>query len=149
MADSSYAAVANDLKTLLDTVFAPEGIEAIHDNLHAALGEASPVLGIAPMRDTPKPGQEVTEEHWVEVKFFDRWKKEITPATVIDPRIIAAKADRFKNAVRENNNPGTGQVWFYKITNVDYPNDPTGNKSRFIATVLAYGNNVALIETTG
>ena len=44
---------------------------------------------------------------------------------------------------------GTTTLWYMTVTSVDYPKDPTGNKSRFEATVRAYGQNTALTETIG
>jgi hypothetical protein len=151
MADSPFEVVALSLKQIIDTEFAPEGITAIFDNIHEALGQTRVTVGIAPVEDVPRAGNAVVQETWVEVRFFDLWKREIDPGTVINPTRITAFAERFRRAVRSSQatDPGTGQVWYFDVTRIQYPNDPTGNKSRFVATIRAFGNNSALVETTG
>lgn len=145
-----YETVATAVKAIIDTEFAAEGVVAIHDNLHPALGTKRVSVGIAPVYETPRPGNMIVQETWIEVRFYDIWKKEITPETVVDPRKIAGYADRFRRAVMAARvTAGTDQVWFFDVMRVDYPNDPNGNKTRFVASVRAFGNNDALIETSG
>lgn len=146
-APSAYEAVATALKTIIDAEFTPEGVVAIHDNLHPALGQTKVWCGISPSYEAINARINVAQETWLEVKFYNMWKQEISPDTVVDPRIITALAERFRNAVRSQRVAGDGQVWYFDVTRVDYPNDPTGNKSRFVATVRAWGNNTGLVET--
>lgn len=149
MADSPYEVVAIALKDVIDTEFAAEKVVAVHDNLHEALGQKRMAAGIAPVEDVVNQRNAVVQETWAEVKFYDIWKKEISPDTVVNPLKITAYAERFRNALRAARvlDPGTGQLWYFDVTRIQYPNDPTGNKSRFVATVRAYGNNSGLVET--
>lgn len=150
MAGSAYEVVATALKTIIDAEFAAEGFTAIYDNLHESLGRFRVDIGIAPTEDTVNGRDALVQETWVEVRFYNFWTDEISPDTVVDPRVIAAYAERFRDAVRraKASDPGTGQVWYFDIRRITYPNDPTGNKSRFHATVRAFGNNAALLETS-
>ncbi len=148
---SAYEVIANGLKQIIDAEFAPEGIVASHDNLHESLGRDRRECGIAPIEDAVPMSAGLTLEAFVEVRFYDFWKQEITPTTAIDPRIIANYAERFRRAVKANsgNTPGLGILWFFDVKRVQYPNDPTGNKTRFHAQVKGQGNNSGLVETTG
>ena len=38
--------------------------------------------------------------------------------------------------------------WFYHVTGTSYPEDPTGNQTRFEMEVLAKGWNSGLVETS-
>lgn len=144
-----YGQLALILKTVLDTEFADLEIDAQHDNLHESLGIGKRAVGIAPMRDVPVDRNAVAQHTYAEVKFFDRWDPKIDPGQKVDPREITQKAERFRDALRRTRatDPGTGEVWFFEILSVEYPNDPTGNKTRFSARVRAWGNNGGLIET--
>lgn len=147
---SPYETLADALKIIIDAEFAPETVVAIHDNLHPALGTKRVSVGIAPTYEAARNGNMAVQETWLEVRFYDIWKKEITPETVVDPRKITAYADRFRKAVRAARvTAGNDQVWFFDVMRVDYPNDPNGNKSRFTATVRAFGHNDGLVETSG
>lgn len=148
---SAFAQIAEAIKPVFDATFAPEGFVLTFDNLHPALGRKRAYAGIAPATDRMRPGAAVVQETLVEIRLYLKWKEEINPETTIDPRVIAGYAERLRNALRaaRTTDPGTGLVWYFDVTNVDYPDDPTGNKTRFHATIRAYGNNSGLVETTG
>jgi len=146
---SAYEQVATQLKTIIDTEFSADGITAIFDNLHESLGRDRVECGIAPIEDVMMERNGIVQETWVEVKMYDLWTQEISPTTLVDPSAITNKAERFRRAVRAANDAGTGVLWYFDVVRVQYPNDPTGNKTRFVARVKAFGNNAGIIETTG
>lgn len=143
-----YAIAANALEQIINLEFADEGTVAVHDHLHAALGQKKRECGISPMRETPNPRNRVAQETWLEVRYYDIWRKEITPTTRIDPRIVTDKAERLRAAINNATINASGEMWFLNVENCEYPDDPTGNKSRFHMTIRAWGNNAALVETT-
>lgn len=150
MANSPFESVANALKDIIDNEFAPEGYKVIFDNLHESLGRQAVAVGVAPMEEAPW-NDALALEIWVEVRFYDLWKQEISPDTVVNPTRITAFAERLRDAVRRYNKDyfGTSRLWFFDLQRIQYPNDPTGNKTRFHATIRAYGNNAGLVETSG
>lgn len=147
---SAYLTVATALQQIIATEFAPEGFTAIRDNLHESLGRYRTDIGIAPVDDFPRDSNELVKETVVEVRFYDLWTQEISPDTVVDPARITGFARRLEDAVRVANatDPGTGEVWYFAIRRTTFPNDPTGNKTRFHMTIRSFGNNAGLIETT-
>ena len=148
MAASPYQNVAEALELVINAEFTPEGIIAQHDNLHGALGQTRPWVGIAPSYEQPNGRNMLALEIWLEVKYYDLWKQEIDPQASVDPRVISAKAERLRRACQNANATfGDNQVWYFDVMRVEYPNDPTGNKSRFVATIKAWGANSALVET--
>lgn len=151
MADSAYEAVATAIKTVFEAEFSTEGFVMVFDNLHESLGRHRVDVGVAPVADEVNLRNAVVQETWVEVKFYDLWTQEINPDTVVNPVRITAFAERFRDSLRRARatDPGTGQVWYFDVRRIAYPNDPTGNKTRFVATIRAFGNNSNLVETTG
>lgn len=149
--ESAFETVATAVKEAFETEFAVEGFKMQFDNIHEALGRDRVAVGIAPMEERANLGNRIVSEHWMEVRFFGLWTDEITPETVVNPFKVTGYADRFKRAlhVLDRQEPGTDLVWYFDVDRVTYPNDPTGNKSRFVAVIRAFGNNSNLLETSG
>jgi hypothetical protein len=150
MADPSpFLTVATALQAIIAAEFADEQFTAILDNLHESLGRERVDIGIAPTEDYPRESNELTQETLVEIRFYDLWTQEISPETVVDPSQITGYAERLKSAIRvaEAQEAGTSEVWYFTVRRTTYPNDPTGNKTRFHMQVRAFGNNAGLTET--
>lgn len=149
MADSPFETVALGVIDIFNAEFAAEGFQMVADDLHESMGRRRVDVAIAPSEDVRMSGNALVQETWVEVKFYDLWSEKIDPATVVNPFKITAYAERFRRALqRSATDPATGMVWYFDVMRIQYPRDPTGNKSRFVATIRAYGNNSALVETT-
>lgn len=150
MADSPFEAVATAIIAVFNAEFAPEGFTMIPDNLHESLGRTRVAVGVAPVEDIVNQANNVLQETFAEVRFMGLWKQEIKPDTQVNPFTVTAYAERFRDAIRRTKatDPGTGQVWYFDVRRVWYPNDPTGNKTRFYMTLRAFGNNAGLVETS-
>lgn len=146
---SPYSTVATALQQIINTEFAPEGFVAIKDRIHESLGRERTEIGIAPIEEFPREGNAITQETSVEIRFYDVWSDEIDPSTMIDPTRITGYAERLRSAIRRSqaSDPATGSVWFFQVGRTQYPEDPTGNNTRFHMNVRALGNNSALVET--
>lgn len=143
-----FVEAATILKTIFDEEFSSEGFVMIFDNLHPAMGRKRVDVGVAPTEERPMSRDYYAQETWMEVRFYDLWKEEIDPATLVNPTRITDFAYRFRDAIRRHTEPGTGNMWYFNVERTEYPDDPTGNKTRFHMTIVAYGNNNALVETT-
>lgn len=150
MASSAFEQAADAIKEEFDLEFAPEHFVLDYDNLHESLGRDGVYAGIAPTEDEAQRDKRLVQSTWVEVRFYDLWTDEIEPTTAIDPRRITQFAERFRDVIRRanDNTAGTSALWFFDVDRIQYPNDPTGNKSRFVATIRCMGNNNNLIETS-
>lgn len=144
-----YSQIADALKAIIDAEFAAESYTAIHDNLHPAVGSEGTRIGIAPEEETPRVGNMLQQDTAITVKFYRRWDPDVDPLKKVDPRPITVFAERFRRAIQAAQTPGNNRVWYFNLVRVRYPNDPVGNKTRFEADLVAYGNNSALVETTG
>lgn len=144
-----YAVAATALKQIIDGEFAAESIVAIHDNIHESLGEDRITVGIAPTREATLPNNTLVTAQVIEVRFYDLWDKEVDPEQSINPMRITGFANRLKRAIQQSRVSfnGGNEVWYFDWLTTEYPNDPTGNKTRFHMTVRGQGDNTALIET--
>lgn len=147
MSDSAFQEIAEAVIATFEAEFAAEGFKMIPDRLHESLGRYRVDVGISPTEEAPTIRDRNTENHYVLVQFYDLWDEKIDPTTQVNPYKITAYAERFKRALRDSQDPGTGRVWYFDVDRILFPNDPTGNKSRFEMTIRAWGGNSNLIET--
>ena len=144
-----YSEAANALFDIITDEFAPEGFRVLHDNLHPAVGAEGTRIGIAPEAEVPVTTNLIVNDIRIVVKFHGRFNGEVDPNMRVDPRKVTNYAERFRRAIQRANSLGTQGVWFWNLVSVQYPDDPTGNKTRFWATIVAKGQNSALVETFG
>lgn len=137
------------LITVVNTTFAPEGWVALADRISDSLGHKGTKIGVTVERLNPSPGRYIVQEIELSVRFYGYYEKKVDPTQRVDPTRVEGYAYRFQQAVENDDAAGTDKVWYYNVAGIEFPDDPTGNKTRFVARVIAYGNNPALIETTG
>jgi hypothetical protein len=135
------------LMTALETEFKTEGFPVRGDKLHGSLGSEGTVIGVSPLQSSPWNRDNDVVEVEVLVQFYGKYELKVEPTQAVDPTIIESYAERFRRMVRTAD-PKTAGAWFFKLAKLKYPPDPTGNISRFEATLISYGSNSALIETS-
>jgi hypothetical protein len=127
--------------------FAAEQFPVMDDKLHASLGEARTVLGVFPERSVSNSNDKYMTQFELVVQFYGKYNLEVNREETVSPSTIESFAERFRQSIREGVDPRTGQVWYFDLQRINYPDDPTGNKTRFEAFITARGNNSALLET--
>lgn len=150
MAVDPFTIISTAIIDAFNAEFAAEGFVMIPDRLHESLGRRRVDVGVSPTEDAPNMRNRIAEEMYVEVQFYGLWDESIDPETQVDPSVVTGYAARLKEALRtaRAQDPGTAAVWFFDVDRTRYPNDPTGNKTRFEMTIRAWGNNQNLVETT-
>lgn len=137
------------IKAALEAEFASEGFPVYDDRLHESVGgDGKTRIATSPIRSTPMASNKLVLIHEILVQFYGKWNKEVEPLQRVDPARIENFAERFRRAM-QSSDPRDPLAWYFDVREVAYPNDPTGNKTRFEARVAVMGNNTALIETTG
>jgi hypothetical protein len=148
---SQYELAADALKQIIDAEFEPEGWEAEHDQLHPSVGHERTRIGVAIDNESPNPRIHVERRVYIEIRFYLQYDRQINPEQAVDPRLTANAAERLRRAIQANQATpdGDDKLWWFSEVDCRYPEDPTGNKTRFTMRVEAHGNNTGLIETTG
>jgi hypothetical protein len=131
----------------LDAEFAPEGITFASDKMHPAMGLDGPVGAIYPDAEVPRGGREIEAVNTAYVQVFAKWEKQVDPAQVFDPSLVEGWAARLQVALKAVQDVQTATTWFFTVKQIDYLDDPTGNRSRFLARVQGSGQNQNLLET--
>lgn len=137
------------LIAVLNAEFNPEEVVFADDKLHESMGSKGAVGAVYPNYEEQMFNNADVTTPFVTVQYYDRYNLQIDPAQSVDPTIIETKAERFKRALQGANPGGSAVQWYPLIIRIDFPDDPTGNKTRFEATVRGHAQNTALIETTG
>jgi hypothetical protein len=143
---SAYSIAANALYAICEATF-PD-VPVVHDKVHEAVGYKGARIGIAPIRQPMNARNKLVQETWIEIRFMGAWNKEVTPDQQVDPRTVAEQAELLMAAIRQTDVTVSGEMWYFNVEQIDYPDDPTGNKTRFYMTLRAWGNNSSLVETT-
>lgn len=133
------------IKGLLETTF--PGVPIRDDKLHGSLGAQGAVIGTSPIRARPWNRDAAVQDTEVLVQFYNKYTLKVDPTQAVDPAIVEDLADKFRLALK-GGYKGSGAVWYFMLVDITYPDDPTGNKTRFEARVVAKGNNDSLIETS-
>jgi hypothetical protein len=138
------------IKAALDVEFAtelPGGF--ISDKLDESLGWDGNYGAIYPAQEEPQPEHAEVWDATVVVQLYGAYVKKVDPHQVVDPATVENWAERLKRALRTASHGTTQYMWYFNVVLIDYPDDPTGNKSRLEAVIVASSRNSAIWETTG
>lgn len=134
------------VKAIVSTEFAADGLSVRDDKLHASLGHAGPVAAIYP--ELEKPGEAgIDQVMLVVVQLFRRYDLQIDPEQRVDPALIEGWVHRLQTAFAAAADPMTQGIWYFNVAAVEYPDDPTENKSRAVLAIEGYGNGPRMVET--
>jgi hypothetical protein len=138
------------LIALLEAEFDADGVEVRSDRLLDAQAQDRAMAGVYPGSAGENGRDGLVLDTTIYVQIFRQWDNNLDPEQIVDPTAIEEWAERLRRAVRADIdvNPGDEHLWFFRITKVDYPPDPSGNISRLLATIVTFAQNPALVETT-
>jgi hypothetical protein len=143
--DSPAKQLASELRAVLEGEFNGEGITVYDDKLLVASGENAAQIGIYPEGEEEYPGNANALLVTVNVQVYNSWSSEWAndPDQHVDPSTIADWADRFRRAVKTHNatRGRVDNLWYFRVTRIQYGDDPTGNRTRFEATVIGVADN--------
>ena len=124
---------------------------AVHDGrLPRLMGADGNHAGVSPEAQSPSFASQLDQQTSVLVQFYMKYEKSrpIDPLLVQSPAPVEEAVQKFQEAVQDAIGTGsTGARWFYTITDIAYPNDPLGQKTRAEIRVVARGTNPAITET--
>ena len=140
---SPATAARTTLITLLTTEFGADNFVVRADKLDKSLGFDGAVSCVCPLRERPNSRARLELQTTIQVQLFGHWDPQTDPNEIVDPTTVEAWADRFRTMIGGYTQTGTSRVWWFQLDEIVYENDPTGNCTRFCATVIARGDNPA------
>lgn len=136
--------------TIVQTEFAPEAIPVRSDKLHDSVGHDGSVAAVYP--DAEAAGESgIHQNILVYVQVYGRYDLEIDPNQTVDPAKIEGWSWRLQRRIQQTPDLGqidtNSQLWYFNVVAINYPDDPTGNKTRFIMALEGYSPLGSLVET--
>ncbi len=133
------------LTTLIGTEFAADAVILRADRLHTSIGsDGNHYCGISPMGEAESGDNAGLWTGQLIVQMYRGFDPQIDPQQEVDPLTIEIWAERLRVASKNNSSVNTDTCWYFRLTEFTYPPDPTGNMTRFHASVLAFGNNTSM-----
>lgn len=142
-----YSILAEAIEVVLATEFSDIAyLNIVHDRLHESVGhDGKTWVGISPVSERTRG---IDMYQTVLVQFYSPFTPDVDPWQQVDPRPMTNKAERLRVALSRARVIGQPEVWFFDVDDTVYPNDATGNKTKFEMTITGRGQNSALVETT-
>lgn len=134
--------------------FAAESIAFKPGKLHESKGREGHIGAVYPGVTRVPANNEFIIEPSAYIQLFHKWTATVDPDRVNDPTIIEEWAERIRRALHADGSEGADgaadeHLWYYSVTNVAYPPDPSGQITRLLVTVMGKGSNPALVTAAG
>jgi hypothetical protein len=127
------------IKTVIETEFTTEGWTVTDDKLGRSTGmDGQTHVATSPIRSYEDRRRVIQLNIEVLLQVFLPYE--------VDPSVIEGYGDRIRAAFGPNSSGNTGDMWGFRVTEISYPDDPTGNKTRLEAQILGYANNEAALS---
>lgn len=135
------------VKARVESEFTAEGFEVADDKLTRAAGkDGEAELAVYPETTNNDYARANVLEVRVVLQLYLAYTAEPDENIVVDPTVIEEHADRLRRAFAGPDGIGASRdFWFLVIERIEFPDDPTGNKSRLEAHFLAKCDNPALL----
>jgi hypothetical protein len=137
--------VRASVKAAILAEFAAEGITCEDDKLDSSLGQGKSRAACWPVREKEWASDANALETEVCIQVFAAYDPQINPEQAVDPAAIEGWADRLKIRLKAYRDVGDQYCWYFRVLEIEYLDDPTGNKTRFEMRVLGYGSNSAAL----
>lgn len=131
---------------LIEDEFALDSGTVKNDKLPRAAGkDGADEIATSPENAYPHQGNWTQLVVRARVQFYMGYDATPDEYISVDPAIIEAKGDQFRRALEGNQSGNSPDFWYLNLISLDYPDDPTGNKTRFEAVVEGRCNNPAFL----
>lgn len=132
------------VKSVIEAAFSAEGWTVESTKLLRAAGrDGRNRVATSPL-DSPEDSRVVVQLNVrVLLQVYLAFDDDLDENRVVDPSVIEGYADRIRTAMGAGSAGSGNDLWGLRVQRIDFPDDPTGHKTRLEATILGYGNNQA------
>lgn len=140
------------VKAIIAAVYTAEGWTAGDDKFGRSkgMGEAhgTASISVTPDYERERFGKAYILDLGILVQFYLGYDAEPDETISRDSTIIEGYADRLRAAFAgAGSRVDVGDAWYLRLTGIEYPEDPTGNKTRFEATIVGEATNAAALPS--
>lgn len=134
------------VKEVVEAEFAAENYTVEDDKLPRAAGrDGEARLACYPDREVESFQDVNVLEIEVVLQVYLAYEAVPDETIARDPAEIEAVAARLRDAFQTESNGANPDFWFLRLSNIDYPDDPTGNRTRLEARFIARAQNTAAL----
>lgn len=134
------------IKTAIETEFASEGFKVENTKLLRAAGsDGRTRLATSPVTSRENDRVAVRLDVEVVLQFYLAFDATPDENRTVDPSVIEGYADRVRTALAPSSAMATANLWGLRVTRVDFPDDPDGQKTRLEATIAGFADNKAAL----
>lgn len=131
---------------IAEVVLADFGVTVEHDRYPRAAGkDGERAVGVSSTRAGEMPRQVNVLVVEAELQWYEAYTAEPDEFIVVDPREIEATGGALRRAFADTSGGDSNDLWYLRLTRIEYPVDPTGNKSRLEAHFTAWAHNTAAL----
>ena len=132
------------VKEVIEDTFDTEGFTVSDDKLTRAAGmNGEAELAVYPELTSEDPDNVEHGVATVVLQLYCAYTAEPDETIVVDPGIIEGYADRIRTAFQSASGGNNPDLWWLRCVRIEFPDDPTGNKSRLEAIIEGHGQNRA------
>lgn len=151
MASPMTAARAR-VKEIVEAVYSTEGWTAGDDRFGRSKGKDlatdQAAISVTPDYERERPAKAYLLDLGITVQFYLGFAAEPDENIERDSTVIEGYADRFRAAFAgAGARVDDGDAWYLRLTSIEYPVDPTGNKTRFEALITGEATNRAALPS--
>lgn len=143
---SAATTVRERVIEIVEDEFSEEEITVANDKLTRAAGQNGSIeAAVYPEAEYERPGRVIELVVPVVLQLYLPYDANPDETIVVDPATIEGYAERLRTAFQTQSSGNTADMWFLRLTRIDYPDDPTGNKSRLEAQIEGHASNYASV----
>lgn len=132
------------VKEVVEAEFTPEGFTVEDDKLGRSAGmDGRNRLATSPEAAEEDPRNVQMLVVPVTLQIYLAYDATPDSDIAVDPSVIEGYGGRLRSAFRTASSGATNDLWFLRLRRIDYPDDPTGNKSRLEALIEGRAENAA------
>jgi hypothetical protein len=140
---SAETNVRNAVIDIVENEFSSEGWTVAHDKLGRSAGKDGDAFACSPERSGENPRNVLMLEVDVLLQVYLKFEPVPDENIAVDPTAIESAADRLRTAFQDESGGTGSDMWFLRLRRIEFPDDPTGNKTRLEAHITGWANNDA------
>lgn len=134
------------IKTVVEDEFSTEGWTVEADKIGRSAGmDGETHVAASPVRARENERVAIRLDIEVLLQVYLPYSATPDETIVVDPGVIEGYANRLRTALAPSGAMATDNLWGLRVTDVDFPDDPTGNKTRLEATIAGFADNPAAL----
>lgn len=134
------------IKTAVEAEFSTENFTVEDTKLLRAAGmDGRNRVATSPVRARENDRVAIRLDVEVTLQMYLAFEAEPDEDRTVNPAVIEGYGGRVRTCLAPNSAMATANLWGLRVTEIDYPDDPNGQKTRLEATIEGFADNPAAL----